>query len=171
MTQTEISERLAALAATAAHYCAYVEHATEYERDEFVTKVLEYLPKIYLEFSTLDENEMIGEAEFEYFPEYVDEDYYEMVRRNVASLMGEEDIYLDTFEEDMKYSEHPIAASVSESLADIFQPLFNFVSVIMELGAERSVDAFKVCKENFVEYWSQTLCNVMRPLNNLKYKN
>ncbi len=40
--------------------------------------------------------------------------------------MGEDDVFLETFEEDMKYSDTPVAASVSESLADIFQPLYNF---------------------------------------------
>ena len=102
-------------------------------------------------------------------PEYVDEDFYDAVRRNVESLLGPDDTFLETFEEDMKYSDTPIAASVAEGLADIFQPLYNFISVVKESEGESIFEAYSECRENFDAYWSQTLCNVMRPLNNIKY--
>jgi hypothetical protein len=100
---------------------------------------------------------------------YVDEDYYESVRRGVETLMGEDDTFLETFEEDMKYSDTPIAASVAESLADIFQDLFNFVSVVKDSEGAQTMEALGECKENFEAYWSQTLCNVLRALNHYRY--
>ncbi len=84
--------------------------------------------------------------------------------------MGEDDVFLETFEEDMKYSDTPVAASISESLADIFQPLYNFISVVKDSEGDNAAGAFRECKENFESYWSQTLCNVMRALNNIRYK-
>ncbi len=107
----------------------------------------------------------------EFFPEYVDEDYYNNVRHHIGSLLGPDDVYLETFEEDMKYSDTPIAASISESLADIFQPLYNFISVVKDSEGENLVAAYKVCHENFMEYWSQTLCNVLRALNHVYFNN
>ena len=100
---------------------------------------------------------------------YVDEDYYESIRRGVESIMGEDDTFLETFEEDMKYSDTPIASSVAECLADIFQDLFNFVSLVKESEGEQTQEALAECKENFESYWAQTLCNVMRALNHIRF--
>ena len=87
----------------------------------------------------------------------------------VESIMGEDDTFLETFEEDMKYSDTPIASSVAECLADIFQDLFNFVSLVKESEGEQTQEALAECKENFESYWAQTLCNVMRALNHIRY--
>lgn len=106
----------------------------------------------------------------EYYAEYVDEELYESVRRQAETVLGEDDTYLETFEEDMKYSDTPIGASVAEGLADIFQPLYNFISVVKDTDGESLEGAFRVCKEGFESYWAQTLCNVMRPLNAIRYR-
>lgn len=169
MTEDEMRSRLMSLTALSARYCQTLEHSADYEKDEFIALMLDFLPRIYWEFSDLSAEDAPGAAEFSYFPEYVDEDYYESIRRNVEGLLGPDDVFLETFEEDMKYSDTPVAASISESLADIFQPLFNFISNVKESGGENAPDAFRECKENFISYWSQTLCNVMRALNNLRY--
>ena len=138
---------------------------SDYERKY---RAVVFLEEIFS--SPLDVEENPDVSEFDYFPEYVDEDYYESVRRSVEAVMGEDDVFLETFEEDMKYSDTPVAASVSESLADIFQPLYNFISVVKDSEGENAASAFRECKENFESYWSQTLCNVMRALNNIRYQ-
>lgn len=170
MKDEELRSRLMSITALAADYCSSLENCRDIERDDFVKDMLRTLPRIYCEFSELDMDDVAGASEFEYFPTYVDEDYYDSVRRNAEAVFGEDDIFLETFEEDMKYSDTPIAASVSESLADIFQPLYNFISVVKDSEGENAPGAFRECKENFEAYWSQTLCNVMRALNNLRYK-
>lgn len=158
------------LTALAAEYCSAVENSREYEEDEFVKLMLNYLPRLYLGFSDIEMEETVGALDYEYFPTYVDEDFYEGVRRNMESVMGEDDTFLETFEEDMKYSDTPVAASVSESLADIFQALYNFIALVKDSEGENLQGAFRECKENFESYWAQTLCNVMRALNNIRYK-
>jgi hypothetical protein len=85
--------------------------------------------------------------------------------------MGPEDIFLEVFEEDMKYSDTPIAASVSETLADIFQVLYNFVETIKESPQSMIDVALVAVKSDFGGYWSRLLCNVMRPLNQLSHNN
>ncbi|MDE5903320.1 MAG: DUF5063 domain-containing protein, partial [Muribaculaceae bacterium] len=104
-----------------------------------------------------------------YYASYVDEDYYNSVRRHVEQLLGPDDVFLETFEEDMKYSDTPIAASVSECLADIFQSLYNFISVVKDTDGEQLEAAYRHAREEFVAYWSQTLCNVLRALNHIYY--
>lgn len=169
MSQDENRRKLIDLTATATRYCVALQNAAEHEKEEFVIEMLRLLPELYLGFSTLNPDVFAGVAEFGYFPDYVDEDFYESVRRNVGIVIGEDDVFLETFEEDMKYSDTPIAASVSECLADIFQPLFNFISVMKDAGIEEGEGAYQECHGNFEAYWSQTLCNVMRALNNIRY--
>lgn len=139
------------------------------EKEEFIDRMLNCLPRIYWEFFDISADELVTLEEWDYQPDYVDEDYYESIRRHIEAVMGPDDIFLETFEEDMKYSETPIAASISESLADLFQPLYNFISVVKDTEGEKLIEAYINCKEDFISYWSQTLCNVLRALNHIKY--
>lgn len=163
-----MKSRLLAITSLVADYCSVCEHAHEMERDEFVDRILNLLPRIYWEFFDLSAD-IVSIDDFDYFSSYVDEDYYESIRRHIEAVMGEEDMFLETFEEDMKYSETPIAASIAESLADIFQPLYDFISVVKDSEGERMTEAYMHCKEDFESYWSQTLCNVLRAINHIKY--
>ncbi len=149
-------------------YCLTLEKAPEMEREDFVRETLSLLPRIYYQFLTVNpENAALDEGE--YFQEYVDEDYYESIRRNVENMLGEDDVFLETFEEDMKYSDTPIGMSIAECLADIFQPLYNFISIVRETDGEKIGEAYSECRESFVSYWGQTLCNVLRALNNVYF--
>ena len=147
-------------------YCAAMENARETERGEFVTTMLRLLPRIYIAATDLRRDDTaLTDA---YVADALEEDYYEAVRMRVAELLGEDDTYLEVFEEDMKYSDTPVAASISESLADIFQVLFNFISTIRDATDETVRVAINSVRDDFKSYWSATLCNVLRALNHLK---
>ena len=165
MEDKEMRGRLIAVTAIAARFCNELQNVAETTKKDFVNSILSQLPRLYWEFFDLsvEENE---ETDY-YLQEYVDEDYYEQIRRQVENLLGADDIFLETFEEDMKYSDTPISASISECLADIFQALYNFVSAVKESDGDLLVEAYSLCRQNFVTYWAQTLCNVMRSLNAL----
>lgn len=169
MNQDTQRSRLLEIVAVSARYCALCQQAGEMEKDEFVDSMLGVLPRIYLEFHDLSADGVVTLGEAAYGASYVDEDYYESIRRHIELLMGPEDTFLETFEEDMKYSDTPIAASISESLADIFQPLFNFTQTVNDTDGDQMEEAYLACREDFAAYWAQTLCNVMRALNNVKY--
>lgn len=160
------------ITALATQYCSALEtvgiNADDGEdaRRDFINTILNLLPKIYVEF--LDLSPVDDSLEETYFGQYVDEDYYDSIRRRVEMLMGPDDVFLETFEEDMKYSDTPIASSVSECLADLFQPLYNFISVVKDTDGEKITEAYLQCREDFDAYWSQTLCNVLRALNHLR---
>lgn len=166
----DIKNKLLEITSLAAEFCRTLENCREMELDEFLDSMLSQLPRLYLEFNDLRPADVVNlNPANEYFSSYVDEEYYDSIRRNVETLLGPSDTYLETFEEDMKYSDTPIAASISENLADIFQPLFNFISIVKDSEGEAAEDAYVDCWENFAGYWSQTLCNVLRALNNIKY--
>lgn len=159
-----------AVTALSADYCHTLETCRDLEAGEFVDRMLNLLPRLYLAFTEVNPQEETILEEDEYFESYVDEDFYDSIRRNVEILLGPDDTFLETFEENMKYSDTPIAASISECLADIFQPLFNFISIVKDTEGEEIGAAYRECRENFEGYWAQTLCNVLRAINNLKYK-
>lgn len=159
--------KIIAITALSAEYCRVLETCMDFTAEEFIDKMLNLLPRLYLAFTDVVPEENMDFDE--YFETYVDEEFYESIRRNVEGVLGPDDTFLETFEENMKYSDTPIAASISESLADIFQPLFNFISIVRDSEAEKAENAYRDCRENFQSYWAQTLCNVLRALNHLKY--
>ncbi|MDE6549560.1 MAG: DUF5063 domain-containing protein [Muribaculaceae bacterium] len=163
-----IRTRLINLTALCAEYCSALENCREMEKEEFINALLGYLPRIYFEFHDIDAGENASLDEWGLgISDHMDEEQYESVRLQLAMVFGEDDTYLETFEKDMKYSDTPIAATISENLADLYQPLYDFVVEVRESDGENLEDAYRACKEGFREYWSQTLCNVLRALNAL----
>lgn len=161
------TSRLLEIVGLAKEYCDLCESSLEHTKESFIDQALNLLPRLYWHFFDLSAGISLGESE--YFSEYVDESLYGEIQHGIAALMGSADTFLETFEEDMKYSDTPITASISESMADIFQPLFNFVQIVHDSEGLQLEEAYISCKEDFETYWSQTLCNVLRALNNLKY--
>ncbi|MCI5783967.1 MAG: DUF5063 domain-containing protein [Bacteroidales bacterium] len=149
-------------------YCAALENAREMERTEFIEKMVRILPRIYISANDLQVN-MI-ETEEPYIDGTLDEDYYEAVRRNVERLIGPDDVYLEVFEEDMKYSDTPVSASISESLADLFQVMFNFIAMVQDATDEIMGIGLLAMREDFKSYWGQILCNVMRALHKIAFQ-
>ena len=161
------TNRLLDIVGLAKSYCELCESATEYSREDFLDRALDLLPRLYWNFFDLSAGVSLGESD--YFSDYVDETMYGHVQHGIAAVLGGSDMFLETFEEDMKYSDTPISASISECMADIYQPLFNFVSIVHDSEGTQMAEAFISCKEDFENYWSQTLCNAMKALNNVKY--
>lgn len=149
-------------------YCIALENARESDRDEFIRSMLHMLPRLYIMATDLSVN-MVEEDE-PYIESALDEDYYESVRRSVENLMEADDVYLEVFEDDMKYSDTPVSASISEGLADLFQVLFNFVSTVRDSTDEVAGLAVIAVRDDFRAYWSATLCNVLRALNHIAYR-
>ncbi|MCM1297149.1 MAG: DUF5063 domain-containing protein [Muribaculaceae bacterium] len=150
-------------------YCQALEGAREADRDEFTEHMLHLLPRLYVAATDLSIN-MIEEEE-PYIDSALDEDYYESIRRNLETLFGPDDVYLEVFEENMKYSDTPVSASISEGLTDIFQSTYNFLSMVRNAPDEIVGLGLIAMRDEFRSYWSMTLCNVMRALNNLAYNN
>lgn len=147
-------------------FCIAVENARESQRDEFLDTMLHLLPRIYI--AATDLRTVSLSFDDTYIERVLEEDYYESVRRSMEGLFGEYDVYLEVFEEDMKYSDTPVAASISEGLADIFQVLYDFINSIREAIDEKVNGALAVMADDFRNYWSAPLCNVLRALNYLK---
>lgn len=152
--------------ALASEYCRAMELAASTERPDFIDKMIHLLPRIYMAVTDIPKAEF-EEPDYAFGAAHLDETYYDQVSRAVAELLGEDDSYLETFHEDMKYSESPIAATISEGLADIFQVMYNFVEDVRDADFEIMNEHLAALRSDFTQYWSQILCNVMRPLNEI----
>lgn len=167
MDSTALNTNTLAFIALCNEYCVAMEQARESEREDFVRSMLRLLPRIYISATDLKTDS--GQSEEAYLESALEEGYYESVRCSVENMLGPDDVYLEVFEDDMKYSDTPIAASVSEGLADIFQVLYNFVVMVKESPEELVEMAVVAVKDEFQSYWGQRLCNVMRALHSINY--
>lgn len=150
----------------ALEFCTFVETAAQNGLPEFVDKSVKILPLLYLKASLLPAVETEEEAELELA---VTEDMYETVRSRIAGLLGENDSYLETFHPDMQYSDTPIAAFVSENMADVYQDTGNFISLFRQGNEEVMLGAIALCRSNFREYWGQQLLNALKALHAVRY--
>lgn len=150
----------------ALEFCSFVETAAQATLFEFTDKAVKLLPLLYLKATLLPEISLLEEAE----PELtVTEDLYESVRTQIAGLLGEKDSYLETFHPDMQYSDTPIAAFISENLADVYQDVGNFISLFRQGNEEVMEEALALCRINFREFWGQQLLNALKALHAVRY--
>ena len=148
-------------------FCSFLEKMEVTSRKEWANTILRILPLLYVKATLLPSVEILNDEIAEIF---VSEQDYMLISNQVASILGEEDVYLDVFVEDMKYSDRPVSSFVSEDIADIYQDIRNFVSVYQHGLEEAMIYALKDISENFRLYWGQKLVNVLRPLHTLVYK-
>jgi hypothetical protein len=100
---------------------------------------------------------------------FVAEDDYRFVCDQVEAMLGLDDSYLEVFHPDMALSDTPIAAFVSENVADIYQELKDFAANY-QLGNEDVMnDSLVVCLNAFGEHWGQKLLNALRALHALRF--
>lgn len=150
----------------ALEYCSLIETSREHQSIDFVDKMTKLLPLLYLKATLLPE--AIAEDDM-MLEQSVTEDMYESVRFQIAELLGDKDTYLETFHPDMQYSDTPIAAFISENLADVYQDIGNFIFLFRQGNEEVMAAAIEFCRENFRAYWGQQLLNALKALHNIRY--
>ena len=150
-----------------AEVCLFLENTGEMEKDEFIDKAIKILPLLYLKCNLLPTTDYEGDG---YVEQFVGEDDYDFVCERIKNLLGEEDAFLEVFHPDIQFSDTPIAAFISENLADIYQELKD-LAANYQIG-ETSImnDAIINCMESFKEHWGQKTLNALRALHHVKYQ-
>ncbi len=149
-----------------AETCLFLENAAEQSRDEFVEKLVKILPLLYLKASMVQ----IPEPVFDDVPErFVTEEDYQYIKEQVEQLLGADDSYLDVFHPDMALSDTPIAAFVSEHLADIYQELKDFAANYQTVDTDIMNDALVYVLQSFGEHWGQKLLGALRALHAVRF--
>jgi hypothetical protein len=160
------SKKVIEFVTVAAETCLFLEHANEFTKTDFVQKSIKILPLLYLDASLLD----IPDPVFEEIPErFVNEEDYQYVHELVEQLLGSDDSYLEVFHPDMALSDTPIAAFVSENLADVYQELKDFAANYQLGDIDIMNDALVACLEAFGEHWGQKLLNALRALHAVRF--
>lgn len=160
------SKNVVEFVTVALQYCTFLENTENQTSKEYTDKLTKLLPLLYLKTALLPETEI----EDEIYPEVtVTEDDYNYIVSKLYSAYKEKDTYLEVFLDDMKYSDTPIAASISEDIADIYQDIKNFISIYEQGIEENMSEGLYTCFENFKLYWGQKLVNVLRALHSLRY--
>ncbi|NLI71437.1 MAG: DUF5063 domain-containing protein [Bacteroidales bacterium] len=150
----------------AAETCVYLERAAEYSKQNFISRGVKLLSLLYLKTTLLDDLNTESEGFLERF---VTETDYLYIKNQVEQLLGADDSFLEVFHPDMPYSDTPIAAFISENLADIYQELKDFIENFQIGEAEIMISALIACVEAFAEHWGQKLLNALRALHNLRF--
>jgi len=160
------SKKVIEFVTVAAETCLFLEHTSEFSKTDFVEKIVKILPLLYLNASLTD----IPESVYEDIPErFVNEEDYQYVRQQVEQLLGSDDSYLEVFHPDMALSDTPIAAFVSENMADIYQELKDFAANYQLGDIDIMNDALVACLDAFGEHWGQKLLNALRALHAVRF--
>ena len=152
----------------AVQLCIYLEKLAEYEREEFIDKMLSILPLLYLKARLVPKSDLELDG---YIEQFVSEYEYEQVRQAIATQLGTDDTYLEVYMEDMRYSDEPITAFISENIADIYQEMKDLACNYQTQNESVMNDALVACLEAFEQHWGQKLLNVLRPLHALSLSN
>ncbi|MFW9596917.1 MAG: DUF5063 domain-containing protein [Paludibacter sp.] len=149
-----------------AETCLLLEQASNLERTEFIQRSVKLLPLLYQKAIALQIPEAIFEDGAERF---VSEEDYLYVKEQVELILGADDSYLEVFHPDMAISDTPIAAFISEDLADVYQEIKDFAANYQTMDTDVMNDALVVCLEAFGQHWGQKNLNALKALHSIRY--
>lgn len=150
----------------AAEYCAFLEQSEGRDKDMFVDTLLKLLPLLYVKASLLprvEGGDLFGAETF------VTEADYEWLRVTLAAVMGEDDNYEDLIYDEQMQTDEARWKSVSEELADIYQPVRDFVETFRAGVEDNIAEALWALSDSFELSWGGNLVDVLRRLHRVKY--
>ncbi len=151
-------------ATVAASFCQTLEHASEMEAADFVERMLRMAPLVYLKARLLP---VLDEEADEAPSERVTEQDYNYVLMGVRGLLGEHDEYMQVANPDELATEETVWQSVSEQLADVYQPVRNFLAVYEDAAEWQMQAALVALEHSFAEYWGGELLDAMGRMHRL----
>ena len=166
MSEVVLSKQTEDFVRTALEFCVLVEKHTQTGREFFINNMIKVLPLLYLKVSVIP---AIKENYDSDLNTKVSEEMYNRVEESINNLLGNDNLYLETFHPDIRLSDSPVAVKISEDLADIYQDLGNFIAVFKNGKKETMNDSLALCIQNFEKYWGQRLLNALRALHYVKY--
>lgn len=166
MKERILDKNVIEFVAVGVEYCHLIESYFSVEKRAFALTLTRLLPLLYLKATLLPTAESDAMHPLEQF---VTEENYEQIRLGIADLMENDDVFLDTFVEEMKYSETPIACYISEGLADTYQDIKNFTERYRLGSQDVMYEALVTLAENFKNYWGQTVLNTLKALHGVAY--
>lgn len=164
--KTIFSHNVLEFVTVAVEFCAFLEKSQGRPRQDFLDTLLKLLPLLYMKAQLLPEVDSQGD----FLPrDKVTEDDYNYVRRTVYDILPDEDQYLDvSYDRDMETDETQWH-SVSEHLADIYQPVRNFLAVYQDGVEDCMADALWALRDSFELYWGEATVSALKRLHVIRY--
>jgi hypothetical protein len=151
---------------TAKEYCKLVEYTSETSKIDFISKAQKILSFTYLKASLVQKPNEIGEGEVEKF---VQEEDWQYIKNNVSDLIGSADRFIEVLLPEELDPENHEEVRLSESFADIYQDLKDFITSY-EIGNEEGLQAsLYECIFNFEKFWGQRVLAILSYLHNYLY--
>ncbi len=148
-------------------YCKALESTEGELRGSFVDNMLRLLPRLYICASDLKYSDEEGDV---YVRAVLSEVEYYHIKDCITVLLADKDDYLEIYKDNTQFQE-PVLASISEDLADIYQYLVNMLGNIKDAPESMAREVIAQTIAEFRAVWSQTLCNALRVLNDLRINN
>ena len=150
----------------AVQFCATLEQCEGVEKKELIDKLLKLIPLLYLKAQLLPAVESDGT----FLPDdQVTESDYEFIRCSVASLLGNDDEYLDVAYDEFMQTDDTRWKRVSENLADVYQPVRNFLATYQGGLEDCMLDALWSLTDSFEMYWGEALVDALARLHPVTY--
>jgi len=165
-TDPVYSRNVIEFVAVANEFCKYAEHALELKGDDLLKILQRLLPLLYIKASLLPQLTPFFEDGNEKF---VTESDWNRIHDVLKEKFGTADDYLEVFDEKSKEQGEPVLSSISESMADIYQDIKDFLLLYQTGTNEVMSDAIWECRMNFENYWGQKLVNSMRAIHRFIY--
>jgi len=147
-------------------FCKYAENAGRMKGDELFKILQRILPYLYIKASLLPSLEPYFEDGNEKF---VTEADWFRIHDELRNKFGTADDYVDMADEKFNEAEGPVASSISEDMADIYQDLKDFLLLYQTGTQEVMNDAVWESRLNFENYWGQKLLNSLRAIHRFIY--
>ena len=160
------SKNVVEFVTVANEYCAFVENATDLDNQSLIQKLPKILALLYLKASILPIPSVELEDDNEKFVSELD---WQIAKNGIEALLDESDVYLDFFDQDMNELPEPVAGSISENTADIYQDLKDLLEIYKLGNEELSFVAINTCNINFREFWGFKLVTTLKMLHILNF--
>lgn len=145
-------------------YCQLLEQAEGLSLHEFVRKILRIAPLLYVKAQFLpeveDKDNLLPIAQ-------VSEEDYNFVQANVRNLLQDDDEFLEVICPEDLQTEETKWQCVSELLADVYQPVRNFLAIYQDGLASNMYAALCQIEQEFIEYWGQALLDALRTMHRI----
>jgi len=150
----------------ALEFCSFLEKTEGTSYIDFTDRLSKLLSLLYLKALMLPDVNDTFNLELD---KEVTEFDYQFVKKGIEQILGDADQYLDFYDTNMKETHEPVASSIAENIADIYQDLKDFL-FIFKTGQENMMnDALQACRENFKDYWGYRVVNSLRMLHFLQF--
>lgn len=133
------------------------------QRREVIRRLIELLPRLYAQMLRLPE--YFYSSDEDYIEEYITQEGYDRVRTRLEHILGEYDSYLTTFSPEMQYSDTPLASTISEALADVYQHIGNLLGILRAENTIALPAAIGRCYLYWREHWGVQLLSALSALH------